>query len=176
MDVTLFLLDVLKYTLAGLIVFLVAWYFVRNYLLNSYKSHLIDLKKSSIAQTLPLRLQAYERSCIFIERINPANMLVRLHVSGATVRELQHLVLSDIRAEYQHNLSQQLYVSDEVWNLVKRLKEDTISMMSNVAKSLPGDAPSVELSRVMLTHLSELDENPYDIAISAIKGEMQRLF
>jgi hypothetical protein len=176
MDALVYLFDVLKYCISGLIIFFVAWFIVREYLQNTYKFRLIDLKKSSQAQTLPLRLQAYERVAIYIERINPANMLIRLHVSGVTVRELQHLALSDIRTEYQHNMSQQLYISHDAWAMVKDLKEKTINLLNNAAKGLPPEASSVELSKTVLTHLATLEENPYDIALDAIRKEMQYLF
>ena len=176
MEPLVYLLDIIKLIIAGLAVFLIGWFLIKEYLDSRYNSKLIDLKKSAQAQTLPLRLQAYERMVIFLERLNPTNMLVRLHVSDSSVRELQHLVLSDIRAEYQHNIAQQLYVSTEAWQLLKQVKEDTISLMNNAARSLPPDAPSVELSKVVLTHLSSLEENPYDTAVRKIKGELYHLF
>lgn len=176
MDPLVYLLDIVKFVVAGFAVFLLGWFFVKEYLNHTTNVQLLELKKTSQAHTLPLRLQAYERMVIFIERINPVNMLVRLHVADSTARELQHQVLSEIRAEYQHNISQQLYVSNDVWQLLKRVKEDTISLMTNAAKSLPHDAPSVELSKVILTHLSDLEDNPYDLAIGRIKGELFQLF
>jgi len=171
-----YLLDTVKLIIAGLAVFLIAWYLVKDYLDKSYNKELLDLKRSAQAQTFPLKLQAHERMVIFLERLNPANMLVRLHVADTTVRELHHLVLSDIRAEYQHNVTQQLYVTNEAWLLLKQLKEDTIDLINNAAKGLPQDAPSVELSKVVLTHLAGLEENPYEVAINRIKGELYHLF
>ena len=176
MEVVSYLLDILKFSVAGILVFFTGWFFVRRHLRTTYNLHLIDLKKSTQAQTLPLRLQAYERMVIFLERLNPVNMLVRLHVTNTTVRELQHIVLADIRAEYQHNITQQLYVSPEAWHLLKRLKEDTISLMNNAARGLSPDAPAADLSKAILTHLGSLEENPYDLAMNRIKGEVQHLF
>ena len=114
---------------------------------------------------------------LFLERINPASMLVRLHVSGMSAREMQNLILSDIRAEYQHNISQQLYVSDHAWKVVKKIKEDTIGLVNDATKSLPESASAIELSKAILTHLATLEsENPYDTALMIVKQDIQQLF
>src|SRR5690606_18732338 len=102
--------------------------------------------KASLETTLPLRLQAYERLTLFIERINPTNMLVRVHVSGTTVRELQQFLVDEIRTEHQHNITQQLYVSAQAWAVVSRIKEDSIGMINSAASGLSPEASSVELS------------------------------
>ncbi len=176
MDYLTFFLDFLKLTFAGLTVFFVAWFFIREHLSNSNRRELLEVKKEQLKQTLPLQLQAYERIVIFIERINPANILIRLHVPGTTARELQNQVLADIRAEYQHNITQQIYLSDQAWQVVKRLKEDTISLIKNGADGLPPETSSVELSKAILTHLSKLEVNPYDAGIGLVKNELQRFF
>lgn len=176
MDFLPYIFNALTYITAGLIIFFISWFVIRAYLQDSYQSGLIELKKNMLTQTLPLRLQAYERAVIFLERINPANLLLRLHTSGISIRELQHLALADIRAEYQHNLAQQLYVSNETWMIVKRLKEDTVSLINNAVKTFPADAPAAELSKAILTHLSGLEQDPYEAGLLMIKTEIQRLF
>ncbi|MBC7758199.1 MAG: hypothetical protein H7069_05045, partial [Phormidesmis sp. FL-bin-119] len=117
MDSIRHLLDIVKFALAGLIVFFVAWVFVKAYLDQRFNFRMIELKKESLKLTLPLRLQAYERTILFLERISPPNMLIRLHVPGMSAREMQQVIIADIRAEYQHNISQQLYVSATTWNV-----------------------------------------------------------
>lgn len=138
---------------------------------------MLEIKKESLKHTLPLRLQAYERTILFLERINPANLLVRLHVSGMSAREMQAIIVSDIRNEYQHNISQQIYVSDNTWNVVKKIKDDTISIVNSAVTALPENATSGDLSRSILIHLAGLEtENPYDIALKIVKQDVQSLF
>jgi translation initiation factor 2B subunit (eIF-2B alpha/beta/delta family) len=104
-------------------------------------------------------------------------MLIRLHVPGMSAREMQGLVISDIRAEYQHNISQQIYVSDSAWKTVRQVKEDTVSMINSAVNALPENASSVDLSRAVLSHLANLEtDNPYDLALNIVKGDMQSLF
>ncbi|MFA5244048.1 MAG: hypothetical protein WC380_01995 [Pedobacter sp.] len=177
MNITYYLLDILKYTLSGLIIFFTAWYVIKEHLSQRLNARLIDLKKENVRQTLPLRLQAYERVVLFLERVNPVNLLVRLHNPGMTARQLQHVVIEEIRAEYQHNISQQIYVSDQTWNVVKKIKEDTIALISNVANALPEDASSLELSKSVLLHLANLEaENPYDLSLAMVKKDIYTLF
>lgn len=174
--VTYFLLDVLKLAVAGTIVFYIAWLIVKPQLFLNNQSKIIGLKKASLKTTLPLRLQAYERLALFVERINPSNMLVRVHVAGTTVREIQQFLIAEIRTEHQHNITQQLYVSAQAWTVINRIKEDTISMINNTASGMSPDASSVELSKVILTHLAGLETNPYDAGLMLLKHDMQQFF
>src|ERR1700748_479082 len=135
-----YLLDIVKYTVAGLGVVWIAFYLFKPYLDRSENIQLIELKKTISNQTLPLRLQAYERVVLFIERVNPANMLIRLNGAAYSAAELHAMVVADIREEYQHNVTQQLYVSTRAWGVVKRMKDDTLSVINNAAKALPENA------------------------------------
>ena len=177
MNETNFILDILKYTLSGIIVFLVGWFFIKNFLNEKINLQRLELKLESMKLTLPLRLQAYERTILFLERINPSSILIRLHSPGISTQEMQAILIADIRAEYQHNISQQIYVSDTTWAVVKKIKEDTIVLINSAANALPNDSSSLELSRAILTHLANLEEeNPYDLALSIVKRDMQSLF
>lgn len=172
-----YLLDIVKFALAGLIVFFAAWFFVKAYLDQRFNFRMIELKKESLKQTLPLRLQAYERTILFLERISPSNMLLRLHVPEMSAKEMQRIIIADIRAEYQHNISQQLYVSATTWMVVKKIKDDTVSIVNSAAGALPEHATAADLSRSILVHLAGLEsENPYDVALNIVKKDVQALF
>ncbi|HXH99424.1 MAG TPA: hypothetical protein VNI52_04095 [Sphingobacteriaceae bacterium] len=177
MDLIPYLIDLFKYIIAGLIVFFVAWGIIKTYVDRIYNLQNDSLKRVAQTHVLPLRLQAHERLVMFLERINPAAMLIRLHVPGINAREMQNIILADIRAEYQHNITQQLYVSNQAWGIVKKIKEDTISMVNMAAHSLPGEQSGKELSKTILNHLASMeDENPYDVALILIKRDIHKLF
>jgi hypothetical protein len=176
MNVTVYFLDILKYTSAGLIVFFIGFYVIKTHYEKIKMLGILELKKTGQAHILPLRLQAYERMILFVERINPANMLVRLHVSDISASEMHHVIISEIRTEFQHNISQQLYTSAQAWMVVKRLKDDTIALVNNTTRSLSDNASALELNKAILIHLSGLDENPYDSALTIIKHDIQQLF
>ena len=142
---------------------------------------LISIKNSETdkeirSHLLPLRLQAHERLIIFIDRIDPANMLVRLHHAGIGIVELQAAVLNEVRSEYQHNITQQLYVDSATWQVIKKLKDDTIAMVNNGVQGLGTEASGKDLSKTILEHMARVEDNPYDLTIGLIKIEIQRLF
>ncbi|HZY36078.1 MAG TPA: hypothetical protein VFE53_05490 [Mucilaginibacter sp.] len=176
MNLLQFLQDAAKYTIAGIGVVCVAFYLVKPYLERDEKLHLLEFRKTLSNQTLPLRLQAYERLVLFIERINPANMLIRLNATAYTAVELQSLVMEDLRSEYQHNITQQIYVSTRAWAVVKLVKDDTLNIVSNAVKSLPADASGLDLSKTILGYLSQLEDNPYDVAAGRLRKDLEELF
>lgn len=176
MTLNSFALDILKFTLSGIGVVWAAFYMVKPYLDRDEKLQLIELKKAISNQTLPLRLQAYERLVLFIERANPANLLIRLNASAYTTQDLYSLIVQDIRNEYQHNITQQLYVSGRAWAVVKRVKDDTLGIVNNAKMGLPETATGLELAKAIIVVLSALEDNPYDIGASLLKKDLEELF
>ncbi len=176
MQIPNLLLDIVKLTIAGVGVIYVAFYLLKPYLDRSEQVQLMELKKTISNQTLPLRFQAYERIVLFVERVNPANLLIRLSGSAGSAAELHSMVVAEIRNEFQHNITQQIYVSSRAWTLVKRVKDDTLSVINNAIKALPENATALELSKTVLAHLSHLQDNPYDIALNIIREDMEAFF
>jgi len=176
MNLVQFLQDLAKYTIAGVGVVWVAFYLIKPYLDRDEKIQLLEFRKTLSNQTLPLRLQAYERLVLFIERINPANMLLRLNAPTYSALELQNLIVEDIRAEYQHNITQQIYVSSRAWAVLKHIKDDTLNIVSNAVKSLPADATGLDLGKTILGYLSQLEDNPYDVAAGRLRKDLEELF
>jgi hypothetical protein len=171
-----YLLDIVKFTIAGLGVVWIAFYLIRPYLDRSESMQLVELKKTISSQTLPLRLQAYERVVLFIERINPSNLLVRLNNPDYSAAELYVLIVAELRNEYQHNVTQQIYVSTNTWAIVKRLKDETLGIVNSAIKGLPETATGLELSKTILTQISQSENNPYDTGLSLIRKELEGLF
>lgn len=176
MVLSTYLFDILKFTLAGIGTVYVAFYLIKPYLDKSESLQLMELKKTISNQTLPLRLQAYERIVLFVERVNPANMLIRLNEPGLSAAELHSIIVTDIRNEFQHNITQQIYVSARAWAVVTRVKDDTLSVVTNAVKALPETATGLELSKTVLAHLSHLEDNPYDIALKIVREDIGGLF
>jgi hypothetical protein len=122
-----------------------------------------------------MRLQAYERLILFLERISPESILVRVNKKGMLASDFQNSLLGNIRAEWEHNLSQQLYVSKEAWELVKNAKENIISLINISSEKVAPNDSSFELSRKILETFSELDANPTTIAIDFLKKEVKNI-
>jgi hypothetical protein len=176
MTLNSFALDILKFTLSGVGVVWVAFYLVKPYLDRDEKLQLLDFKKAISSQTLPLRLQAYERLVLFIERVNPAQLLIRINAPAYSAHQLYSLIIEDIRNEYQHNITQQIYVSGRAWSVVKRVKDDTMGIVNNAIKGLPETATGLELGKAILGVLSTLEDNPYEMGASLLRKDLEDLF
>lgn len=124
---------------------------------------------------LPLQLQAYERIVLFVERISPQSLISRVNQPGFTVLDMQLSMVSSIKSEYDHNVSQQIYVSQQAWEAVKTVKEQTISIINQLALKLPPDAPSIELNKQILELFMQQRESPVDIAAEIINAEAKKL-
>jgi hypothetical protein len=114
--------DILKITIPALLVFLAGYLALSAMIRNDANRRRLELMLNNQKVTLPLRLQAYERLTLFLERISPESLIVRVNKAGMSAQKLQTALLESIRAEWEHNLSQQLYVSHEAWELVKNAK------------------------------------------------------
>ncbi|MCX6305338.1 MAG: hypothetical protein NT040_10240 [Bacteroidetes bacterium] len=128
------------------------------------------------ATILPLRLQAYERFVLFLERIQPSNLVLRLNSADLTALQLQSLLVRTIREEFEYNLSQQLYVSENSWELIKNAKEETIAMINNATSGLPEEAHSADLVKSVFETAISRGKLPVETALEEIKRELQRLF
>lgn len=126
--------------------------------------------------TLPLRLQAYERMCLFLERIAPNNLLLRLVPSAMSALELQQILLHDIREEYNHNVAQQLYISSNAWEQIVNAMNETVAVINQAATEVPGEAPPADLAKKIFSHVIEKETQPSTHALKVLKEEIRQLF
>jgi hypothetical protein len=169
-------LEICKYTIPSLIVLASSYLIVQKFLISQNQRKQLALFKDSQDITLRLRLQAYERLVLFIERINPRQIIPRLYDPSMTVQDLQQALVITIRSEYEHNLSQQIYVSKNVWETVKNVKEQEINMVHHISKSLKPDASAKELHARILDYVYKADEElPTDVALHIINDEVRKV-
>lgn len=126
--------------------------------------------------TIPMRLQAYERLVLLLDRIAPESLVIRVHKNDITNQDLQLALLSAIRAEYEHNLSQQLYVSMETWEAVKAAKESIVSMVNEVAMKVKPEEPSIVMARAILERSASSDLEYLNDAMQRLKNEAKKIF
>jgi hypothetical protein len=170
------ILEILKYTIPALVVLLASYLIVKRFLVSELKRKQIALLHETQNVTVPLRLQAYERLALLVERLHPRQLVPRVYAPGMTVVDLQQALLITIRTEFEHNLSQQIYVSKEVWSTVKTVKEQELNMISHIAKQLPPEAPAKELHIKIVDYvLTTESELPTDIALQVINDEAKRV-
>lgn len=170
------ILEIVKYTVPAIVVLLSSYLIVKRFLVNELKRKQFALLHETQNVTIPLRLQAYERLALFTERMHPRQLVPRVYVPGMTVSDLQQALLLTIRTEFEHNLSQQIYVSKEVWSTVKTVKEQELNMISHIAKQLPPDAPAKELHVKIVDYVLTTESAlPTDIALQVINDEAKRV-
>ena len=178
MDSTAYLFELLKIVLPALIVAGVIYLLFKQFLEKEQQRRLIEMRLDSSKATLPLRLQAYERIVLFLERISPNNILVRLSSAGQTAPDFHRLLQQEIRAEYEHNLSQQLYISADAWTLVKEAKENVLTMVNRAFHGIqnPAQARGTELAKRILEGLMLDGAEPTAQALAVVKNEASGLF
>jgi len=175
--------DVLLIVISATAVFLTAYFMLKS-ILGSFKTFVeseekrkfIDLKVKNSEKTMPLRLQAYERLTLFLERIAFENLLPRVSVGSFSAYEYQNLLIQTIRQEFEHNLSQQLYVSNEAWEWIKNAKEDTISTINSSAAMVKQDAPARDLSTMIFENSLKVNRSARQQALDIMKKEIRGLF
>lgn len=168
--------QVLVAILPSVVVFLTAFYLIRQFTGTRMSERIAELKKEDHKHVLPLRLQAYERITLYLERIQPGPLVLRVHTSNMDARDLQYELLRTVREEYEHNVTQQIYVSDRAWGRVKQAKEETIRLV-NLSFEQTGDGrTATELSRKIFENVAQLTHTPSQEALLAVKDEVRRLF
>ena len=135
-----------------------------------------DLRSKSTEIILPLRLQAYERMCLFLERITPGNLLLRTITSTENAQELQSLLLHEIREEYNHNLAQQIYMSSDAWEQVANAMNEIVAIINQASGVIAPEAPSKDLAKTILSQVIEKEVQPSTHALKFLKNEIQTLF
>ena len=176
MDITVAILEVLKYTIPSVVVLAACYLIVKKFLVSEIQRKQLAIFKDSQDTTLRLKLQAYERLVLFIERITPRQLIPRVYDSSMTVRDLQQVMTISINGEFEHNMSQQIYVSNNVWETVKNVKEQELTMVNRLAQSLNPDAPARDLhARILEVTAQAVDDLPTTVALKIINDEVKRV-
>ncbi|HET6226900.1 MAG TPA: hypothetical protein VFF27_11515 [Bacteroidia bacterium] len=167
--------EIVKIILPAGIVFLTTYYLVKNFLDHESKKRVLDVKMANQAVLTPIRLQAYERVILFLERINPNGMVMRLNKTGSAAN-FQGELLKTIRSEFEHNLSQQIYMSNKSWEAVVKAKEETIKLINIAATKVSADASAMDFAQAVIGVSSQLSELPTKPSIEVIKKEIAKEF
>lgn len=165
------------YCIPALVVFCITYLTLRAFLNKEYRLRLIEYRQSRLRESLPIRLQAYERLTLFLERIALNNLLPRIRKGDMTVAEYRTALINNIRMEYEHNLSQQVYISSRAWGMIKIAKEEIMTIINRNAMELPPDLPGVELHKKILAEMAESDEDAITArSANQLKKEVMELY
>jgi hypothetical protein len=167
--------DILKITIPALLVLLTAWILLRNMIRNDQDKRRQELILQNSRTVTPIKLQAYERIILFLERISLESLLVRVSSSEMTATQLHSALLTTIRSEFEHNLSQQIYMSSQAWEVVRNARSNMIKIINSEVEKLPAGSSGMMLSKQLLEKIMELEKEPTRAAIEFVKAEVSRM-
>jgi hypothetical protein len=167
------ILQLFAYLLPTVVTGVVAFYFFRLHTKNEDGRRRFLLHKDSQKDTLPVRLQAYERMVLFLERITLNSLVVRIGPKSQDKSDYENLLIKNIENEFEHNLSQQIYMSDECWNIIKTAKNTTIQIIRSAAMS---ESDSADKLREDILNQTLDKQSPSSAALAYIKKEVSELW
>ncbi len=169
------MLEVLKYILPSLVVLLASWLATEKQMKNEDARRNFELRKQSQKVVSAVRLQAYERFTLYLERLDPSRMLLRLDLNGINCRQLQQQLLQIVRNEFDHNLSQQIYIGDEVWASIVFAKEEMLRFVNTCAQQFAASDDAMPMAKLLVTSYSMNGETPTQRALAMLKEEVRTI-
>ena len=169
------MLEIIRYTIPALVVLLCTWLVMYKFYKNENDKRMFELKRAAQKEISPIRLRAYERLTLVLERTQPEHMLLNMDISGMSVVQIQQLLLRTIRLEFDHNLSQQIYVSPELWDKIILARDEVAAFVSEMAIKLPKDSTPMDYAQVLITAYKNNGVTPHEEALEALKEEVGRL-
>ena len=170
------MVEILKYTLPALLVLLTAWLLLWKLLQEDREKRAFELKRQSQKEITPLRLRGYERLALLLERTTPEALLRDLDVQSLNAQQISSLLMQKLRLEFDHNLSQQIYVSAQAWDAILNAREQMVLFLSTTARQFPADTGGLEVAKLMLTAYAQNGETPHQKALKVLKDEVRTLF
>ena len=160
--------------LTGYIYYLLTKRFFDNQQKTQMLQMRIDEHREAVKLVTPIRLQAYERMALYLERISPDSLVLRCYQPGMDTKLLQGVMTKTIRDEWEHNLSQQVYVSSEAWNRIRQAKDEMIGVINSAAITIPQDSDPTRLASVIFASTTS-GQVPTTSALEFLKQEMRDL-
>lgn len=169
------LLDIVKFTLPSLIAIFGIYFVMDKLLRDESQRREFELKKLNNNVITPIKLRAYERLALFLERSTPDAMILRNDISILDAMQLQGLLLKTLREEYDHNVSQQIYVSNELWILIQQVRENTAQLINETAARVKPQTSAVDYAKLLIGMYASVDETPAETALNFLKSEVGEL-
>lgn len=168
------IIEILAYTIPSLITGGVAYFLFQAHFKDQQKTRRWLIQRDNQKIALPLRLQAYERMTLFMERINPSQLMVRINPISTDKNDYENYIIAHIEQEFEHNIAQQIYISDKCWAVILTAKNTIIQMIRSAAKN-ENIKDADELRTFVITELLE-KASPSNTALSFIKNEVAEIW
>lgn len=165
-------LEILKYILPSVVMLVGVYFMIDKIFKQESKRRDFEIYKMQKDLVMPRRLAAYERLTLFLQRIQPESMLTRFQFDKMNAVQLQQLLLQSVRTEFEHNMAQQVYVSQKVWGLVLNSRESICQLINMAAAKCQPEAEAMELAQNLLEMYAFSDETPIDLAMAQMRREV----
>lgn len=170
------ILEIIKISVPAVVVFLTVQTLLKQYLNRQYQLRQLEFNQSKKDGSLNIRLQAYERLALLCERISIPNLILRLRTSDMTNADLKAAMLIAIQQEFEHNISQQIYVSEQLWKILQFARVETMNTISGVAEKVDPNENAQEFADVLFKYIDDKEINVNLKVQTAIRKETQLLF
>lgn len=168
--------ELVKVVLPAAIVLYAMYLTVKAFINKEIEQKWIEIKMKNKETVLPIRFQAYERICLFLERINPGNLILRMNASEYNAKEFQQVLTREIREEFNHNLSQQVYMSDEAWNITKNAMEEVLVMINQAGSEMTENNKGIDLAKRIFELMMDRKIDSLSYALTFIKDEIRKVY
>ena len=169
------MIEILKYAFPALLVLVGLWIIQHYFFKSEAEKRRWELKKQSQKEISQIRLRAYERLSILLERTQPEHLLTEMNLTGMSVLDVQQHLLRTIRMEYDHNLSQQIYVSDELWDKIMLARNEMGAFVNSIATQIAPNSTAMDYAKTLLTAYASNGDTPNEIALVMLKDEVRKL-
>jgi len=166
----------IQYTIPSIVVLITSYLLIRQFFDKELRQQKHELVVNNQKIITPVRLQAYERMVLLLERISPENLLTRIYVPGMTVKELKNTAIQNVKSEFEHNLSQQVYISGKSWDLIKIAKENLVKLLNLAGNKFDDKTPAGEYSKLVLQMYFNVEDPPLSVALNHLKNEFSETF
>lgn len=167
--------EILKYCVPALFVLLATWIVMHKFYKSEAEKRLWELKRLSQKEISPLRMRAYERLSLLLERTTPEHMLLELSLGEMTILQVQQHLMRTIRMEYDHNLSQQIYVSNQVWDAIIASRDQMVAFINTMAQQMPPESTALDYAKVLITAYTSNGQTANDQAMQLLRSEARSL-
>lgn len=177
MEIVEIVAEVLKYVAPATLLLIAIKYMSEAQAEKEEAKQQVLIRSEMLKQHLPLKLGAYERAVLFLERITPSSLLPRhTNGEGRSAEQFHAELIQDIRIEFEHNLAQQIYISHHAWAALVQAKEEIINLINQAKKELNEQANGLDLSKKIITKISVSKSIPTHKATFVLKSDIHELF
>jgi len=168
--------EIAKYLLPLIVLLISVLLILRHFSENEKQKQKFELIHANNKLITPIKLQAYERLVLLLERIKPNSMALRLQKPNFSAVQMQILMLGTVRKEFDHNLSQQVYITPESWEIIINAKEQISRLINLTATTMEKGASSNDFIRALIETYNDFEKKPIEIALYSIKKEALLFF